>query len=165
MDELERRKFELHSQKTEYQERVEKAKRWIHEIFDRYDNPCLNYSGGKDSLVLLHLVAEKCGYSNVDIYHFDNGLLEVPGSTSFVEESVSRIGGNLFQRTSEKVNSREMLTEEGHGYNGFWGWYSYLSNEQNWDLRLVGIRAAESTERRERFDSAGRNPPINAGEE
>jgi len=165
MDDLERRKFELHSQSDEYRERVEKAEQWIHEIFDRYNNPCLNYSGGKDSLVLLHLAAEKCGYGSVDIYHFDNGLLEVPGNTDFVETSVHRIGGNLFKRTSEKANSQLMVTEEGHGYNGFWGWYSTLQGDQGWDIRLLGIRAAESTKRRDRFDSKNRGPPINTGEE
>lgn len=165
MDDLERRKFELHSEKKEFRERVEKAVRWVREIFERYESPCLNYSGGKDSLVLLHLIAEQ-GFEP-DIYHFDNGLLEVPGSTDFVEGSVQRIasGSELFKRTSDAANSEEMVLEEGHGYSGFWGWYSTLQKEQDWNIRLLGIRAEESGRREARFNSSENNAPINQDEQ
>lgn len=161
MNDLERRKFELHAGTEDYQERVERAVGWIHDVFDRFENPCLNYSGGKDSLVLLHLTAAKAGYDDVEIYHFDNGLLRVPGSDDFVRESVGRIGGDLFVRTSEAANSEDMVTEEGHGYNGFWGQYWRLAHERDWDARILGIRGNESRNRRDRFDSSGNRPPIN----
>jgi 3'-phosphoadenosine 5'-phosphosulfate sulfotransferase (PAPS reductase)/FAD synthetase len=161
VNDLERRKFELHAETDDYQERIEQAKDWIHYVFRVCENPCLNYSGGKDSLVLLHLTAAACGYDDVDIYHFDNGLLRVPGSDDFVRKSVDQIGGNLYVRTSEAANSEEMVLEEGHGYNGFWGNYFQLAHERDWDVRLLGIRAAESRSRRDRFDSSGDQPPIN----
>ncbi len=161
MTPLEHRKFDLHSQTDAFNQRVEQAETWIHSVFSRFDEPCLNYSGGKDSLVLLHLVTCACGYDDVDVYHFDNGLLKVPGSDDFVRESVSRLGGNLFHRSSEAANSEEMLTEVGHGYSGFWGWYSRLQKRREWDVRLLGIRSDESRERRDRFDSDGSAPPIN----
>lgn len=165
MNTLERRKFQLHADTDEYCSRIEQAKDWIYDVFDRFENPCLNYSGGKDSLVLLHLTAVVCGHDDVDIYHFDNGLLRVPGSDDFVRESVDRFGGNLFVRTSEAANSEEMVIEEGHGYNGFWGQYHSLVQEHGWDIRLLGIRAEESRNRRDRFDSSGDQPPINWHEE
>jgi len=127
-------------------------------VFDRFENPCLNYSGGKDSLVLLHLVCQQCGYDDVDVYHFDNGLLDVPGVGEFVRETTEEIGGNLFVRTSEAANDERMVLEEGHGYNGFWGQYWDLAKERGWDVRVLGIRAAESPERRDRFD---KQDPIN----
>lgn len=161
MNDLERRKFELHAATEGHQARIEQAVAWIHDVFDRFDAPCLNYSGGKDSLVLLHLTAARAGYDDVEIYHFDNGLLRVPGSDEFVRESVERIGGNLFVRTSSAANSEEMVLEEGHGYNGFWGQYWSLAHERDWDVRLLGIRADESRNRRDRFDSSGDRPPIN----
>lgn len=165
MNDLERRKFELHADTDGYQHRLVDAQDWIHRVFDAFDNPCLNYSGGKDSLVLLHLVTQKCGYDDVDIYHFDNGLLRVPGSDEFVEKTVERHGGNLFVRTSASVNSGEMVLEEGHGYNGFWGQYHDLARERDWDVRLLGIRAAESRNRRDRFDSSNESAPVNRHEE
>lgn len=165
MNDLEERKFRLHADTEEYQDRIAQAREWIDQTFEAFDRPCLNYSGGKDSLVLLHLTAADCGYDDVDVYHFDNGLLRVPGSDDFVHESVARIGGNLFARTSESANSDEMVLEEGHGYNGFWGQYFSLAEERGWDGRLVGIRAAESGQRRDRFDSDGTRPPINWNED
>lgn len=161
MKPLERRKFELHANTDGYERRIRQAMDWIHDVFEEFENPCLNYSGGKDSLVLLHLIAAACGYDNVEIYHFDNGLLRVPGSDDFVRESVDRIGGVLFVRTSEAANSEEMVVEEGHGYNGFWGQYWSLAHERDWDGRILGIRGQESRNRRDRFDSSGERPPIN----
>ena len=156
MTPLERRKFELHARTSGYQKRFEQATEWVKRCFRTFDNPVLNYSGGKDSLVLLHLVAHRCGYDDVDVFHFDNGLLDVPGVGDFVRESVRRIGGNLLVRTSEAANDERMVREEGHGYRGFWGHHSYLWKQRGWDARLLGIRAGESNQRRDRFGE----PPI-----
>jgi 3'-phosphoadenosine 5'-phosphosulfate sulfotransferase (PAPS reductase)/FAD synthetase len=161
MDELERRKFELHSKESDYKSRIQKAGDNIEYIFDNFESPVINYSGGKDSLVLLHLVSQRCGYQNVPVYHFDNGLLKVPGSVDFVKNSVERIGGDLFVRSSEKANSEDMILEEGHGYSGFFGWYNTLSKREGWDIRVLGIRADESNERRDRYDSEN---PVNYDE-
>lgn len=164
MDSLERRKFELHAQSDEYSRRIDRAAEWIDAVFDRFGRPCVNFSGGKDSLVMLHLVTDHCGYDAVPVYYFDNGLLEVPGASSFVEDRVAEVGGRLFKRTSEAANSPAMLREEGHGYKGFWGWYRRLADEHGWDVRLIGIRAAESRERRDRFDTDS-GPPVNHHEQ
>lgn len=165
MTPLEFRKFERHAQREPYQRRVSQAAEWIDALFGRFSNPVVNYSGGKDSLVLLHLVTQRCGYDDVDVFHFDNGLLNVPGVGEFVRESVGRHGGELYYRTSEAANSGEMVLEEGHGYNGFWGHHAQLWHDCDWTCRLLGIRAEESRERRDRFDSSGSQPPINWHEE
>lgn len=160
MNALEHRKFELHADTREYHRRIQQAAKWVHEAFRRFEAPVLNYSGGKDSLVLLHLIAERCGYDSVPIFHFDNGLLQIPGVTRFVRESVSRIGGNLIVATSEKANSDEMVTEQGHGYAGFWGQHHHFAEQHEWDARLLGIRAAESNRRRDRFAMDENELPI-----
>jgi 3'-phosphoadenosine 5'-phosphosulfate sulfotransferase (PAPS reductase)/FAD synthetase len=161
MDSLKERELRLHSDTDDYLRRVTKAEEWVEYVFSRFENPCLNYSGGKDSLVLLHLVAERCGYDDVDIYHFDNGLLNIPGTEDYVRDSVERVGGNLYRRTSEKAQSEDMVLEEGHGYAGFWGWYAQLQEEHEWDVRLLGIRAEESRRRRDRYGE----PPVSSSEE
>lgn len=165
MTPLEYKKFERHADREPYQRRLDKAVSWVHDIFDRFENPVVNYSGGKDSLVLLHLVTLHCGYDDAAVFHFDNGLLNVPGVSEFVRESVDRHGGRLFYRTSEAANSEEMLLEEGHGYRGFWGHHRQLWDGRDWDCRLLGIRAEESRKRRDRFDSDGSRAPVNYGEQ
>lgn len=155
MKAIERRKFQRRADRDEFQRRVDRAAKWVRKASDRFDRPCIHLSGGKDSLVLLHLVTQRCGYDDAPVYHFDNGVLAVPGSTSFVQARVDELGGRLFERSSEAANDERMVLEEGHGYAGYWGCYKNLVEERGWDCRLLGIRAAESPQRRDRYGTEG----------
>ena len=157
MQKLERRRFELHARAADYQHRVDNARSFLRMTADRFDNPCLHVSGGKDSLVLWHL-AQTEDY-DWPVYHFDNGLLNVPGVTKFVRERADEWRADLHVRSSAAANDERMVLEEGHGYNGYWGQYWSLVEQHGWDVRVLGIRAAESPQRRDRFTGA---PPIDA---
>lgn len=150
MDDLERRRFRLHARQDDYQRRVERARDHLQAVADVFNAPCLHVSGGKDSLVLWHLAVQDCGF-DWPVYHFDNGLLNVPGVTEYVRKRACAWGSNLYVRTSEAANDERMVLEEGHGYNGYWGQYSELVESHGWDVRVLGIRAAESAQRRDRF--------------
>lgn len=151
MNKLEKEKFRLYSKTNEYKDKILQAKERIDRIFQDYNNPCLNYSGGKDSHVLMHLIANS-GYSP-DVYHYDNGLLQVPGSVDFVKSSVKKLlpDSKLFLVSSKRANEKEMLFSVGQGYNGFFGQYKNLKEKRDWDIRIIGIRAQESGERKKRF--------------
>jgi 3'-phosphoadenosine 5'-phosphosulfate sulfotransferase (PAPS reductase)/FAD synthetase len=148
MDDLERRKFELHAQQDAYQDKLADAERYVNAVFDRYANPHVEFSGGKDSLVTLHLVADRCGYSNVDVFHFENAVLGLPGVTDYARTAVEEIGGTLVHRAGEKESSM----------GGFWTHLSDLYQQRNWDVRVMGIRAEESNTRRDRVDDDARLP-------
>lgn len=152
MNALEERRFRLHAKQADYQGRIADARSHLDAITDRYDAPCLHVSGGKDSLVLWHLTVT----SGVDwpVYHFDNGALNVPGVTEFVRERAREWGSSLYTRSSEAANDERMVVEEGHGYNGYWGQYWHLVGKHGWDVRVLGIRADESPQRRDRFTGA-----------
>jgi len=141
MDELERRKFNLHAQTEEYNERINDAEQYVGEAFDRFDNPCLEFSGGKDSLVMLHLTVDRCGFDAVDIFFFEQAYLAVPGTAEFVRETVDQYGGTLVHRAGEAVTDED---------NNYFDWYTRLKAERGWDVRLLGIRAEESAKRRDR---------------
>jgi len=143
VDKLEERKFRLHARQKGYQDRISDAQEYVRKAFDRFDNPVLEFSGGKDSLVMLHLVAERCGYKDVDVFHFEQAYLSVPGTSEFVEETVEQYGGRLFKRAGEAV------TDDN---NNYWDWYYRLKGKRDWDVRLLGIRAGESSKRRDRAD-------------
>lgn len=160
MERLEKRKFKLHSQTDGYRQRVEQAENWIQRIFARYDNPYISVSGGKDSLVMHHLVTQRCGYSDVDVFHFDWGARNVPGVEEFVEKKVERFGGNLISRTSEGVQEEAFARDEHNGMQGIIGWTKVLSDEQGWDAALLGIRAEESPKRRDQYTGT---PPSTSG--
>ncbi|WP_336328505.1 phosphoadenosine phosphosulfate reductase family protein [Halovenus sp. HT40] len=150
MQDLEQRRFRLHARADGYQRRIERAGTYIERIDERFDAPSLHVSGGKDSLVLWHLMHESA--IEWPVFHFDNGLLNVPGVTEFVRHLADEWESQLYVRSSEAVNDERMLLEEGHGYNGYWGTYERLARKQHWDCRVLGIRAAESPQRRDRFD-------------
>jgi 3'-phosphoadenosine 5'-phosphosulfate sulfotransferase (PAPS reductase)/FAD synthetase len=149
MQDLEARRFRLHARTQGYDERLARARGHLDATAGRFDAPCLHVSGGKDSLVLWHL-AVSAGYG-WPVYHFDNGLLNVPGVTEFVRGRAQEWDGELYVRTSEAANGGRMVLEEGHGYNGYWGQYWQLVEQHGWDCRVLGIRAAESAQRRDRF--------------
>jgi len=149
MNDLEERRFRLHAQKDDYKRRVAGGRQNLQAVAERFDAPCLHVSGGKDSLFLWHLAVEV----GLDwpVYHFDNGVLNVPGVTEFVRERAADWKADLYVRTSEAANDERMVVEEGHGYNGYWGQYWTLVGEYGWDVRVLGIRAEESSRRRDRF--------------
>lgn len=149
MNDLEERRFRLHARQADSQRRVDAACSHLDAVADRFDSPCLHVSGGKDSVVLWHL-AVTAGY-NWPVYHFDNGLLNVPGVTEYVRDRASEWDADLYVRTSEAANDERMVVEEGHGYDGYWGQYWSLVDDHGWDVRVLGIRAAESSQRRDRF--------------
>ena len=158
MNDLEERRFRLHAKQDDYQQRVTEAQTHLSAVSGRYDAPCLHVSGGKDSLVLWHLATTN-GY-DWPVYHFDNGVLNVPGVTEFVRQRASDWNADLYVRTSEAANDERMVVEEGHGYNGYWGQYWSLVGEHGWDVRVLGIRADESSQRRDRFTGT---PPTDRG--
>ena len=152
MHELEQRRFELHASTSEYHQRIATARDAIHATAERYERPCLHVSGGKDSLVLWHLASQQCGL-DWPVYHFDNGLLNVPGVTGLVRETATAWDSDLYVRTSEAANDERLVLEEGHGYNGYWGHYASLVKQNGWTCRVLGIRGQESPQRRDRFSS------------
>jgi len=155
---LERRKFQLQADTDGYQERIQKAKEYIWSAFEKYEEPYVSVSGGKDSTVLHHLVVQRCGY-NADVFQFDWGFRNLPGINEHVDHLVSEFGGTLVRRTSEKVNNPERFAnDEHHGIAGLMGWTRKLGNERGWDAALLGIRAEESPARREKYVG---DPPTN----
>lgn len=157
MKDLEERRFQLHAKQDGYQKRVAQAETHLSAVSRRFDDPCLHVSGGKDSLVLWHLATSN-GHG-WPVYHFDNGLLNIPGVTEFVSERAREWDADLYVRTSEAANDERMLLEEGHGYDGYWGHYWNLVNEHGWSARVLGIRADESSQRRDRFTGS---PPTDS---
>jgi len=149
---LEQRRFELHAQTDEYQRRIQQARDRIQATVDRYGTPYVAVSGGKDSTVVYHLAVMGCGLHDLDVFHFDWGLRNIPGINEHVRDLVDEYGGTLIQRTSEGVTDEETFAEDEHkGMAGIMGWVARLKNERGWDVGMLGIRAEESAKRRDDY--------------
>lgn len=152
MTPLEQRRFELHAQTDEYQQRIKQAESRVEASVERFGTPYVAVSGGKDSTVLYHVAVDACNLDNIDVFHFDWGLRNIPGINDHVRALVDAYGGTLIQRTSEGVTDEATFARDEHkGMAGIMGWVAKLGGERGWDVGLLGIRAEESAARRDEY--------------
>ena len=66
-----RRTYEMHSKHKSYRDNIKLAEDNISEILTSKYNPIIEYSGGKDSLVLLHMIMQQD--NTIPIFNFHPG--------------------------------------------------------------------------------------------
>jgi sulfate adenylyltransferase subunit 2 len=88
----------------------------IREVAAEMQRPCLLFSGGKDSAVLLHLAKEAFAPAKLPfpVMHVDTGL-NFPEVVRFRDEWVSEIGAELIVASVPDAISRGLVTEEPNG--------------------------------------------------
>ncbi len=155
--------FILWSETSEYREKVREAKGIINKALRQYTNPYVSYSGGKDSLCLLHLVLQE--QNDVDIWHWDYGDTLMPRSIEKeILKNAREIGAKniIIKKRGDNKHARE---DYKFGYRHFFISLIQLKKEKGWDLGFIGIRKEESL-RRERqyshfFDKQSCYPILN----
>lgn len=81
----------------------------MREVFTQFDNPCILFSGGKDSIVLTHL-AKKAFYPAkipFPLVHIDTGH-NFPETIAFRDDLIEKMGATLV------VGSVQQSIDEGH---------------------------------------------------
>lgn len=88
----------------------------IREVAAEMQRPCLLFSGGKDSAVLLHLAASAFAPARLPfpVMHVDTGL-NFPEVLSFRDKWVSEIGAELIIASVPDAISRGLVREEPNG--------------------------------------------------
>jgi phosphoadenosine phosphosulfate reductase len=77
------------------EEKKEEAVSFIRSIYEKYKLPVvISFSGGKDSLVTLHLVLEALGNEKVTVL-FNNTGIEFPETVEYVKKTADFMGLNL----------------------------------------------------------------------
>ena len=90
--------------------KIEKTKRRIKEWYDYWDGQVyVSFSGGKDSTVLLDLVRNVCGYTDVPAVFVDTGL-EYPEIRRFVKEV------NNVEWLKPKKNFKQVIKDYGYPF-------------------------------------------------
>lgn len=91
--------------------KIVKTMQRIHEWVDRYgeDGVYVSFSGGKDSTVLLDIVRNRCGYTNVPAVFVDTGL-EYPEIREFVKKFDNVVW------LKPKMNFKQVIQKYGYPF-------------------------------------------------
>jgi len=140
--------FKLWSETKEYKDKVEESRRVISNAFTRYKNPYVAYSGGKDSIAMLHLVLQQ--KPEIDIWHFDHGKALMPREIEReIIHNAKLLGAkNLIIKTSKQLGKESARWDYKIWYNSFFGILNSVTNERGWDGVFLGLRQEESAKRK-----------------
>ncbi|KXZ40025.1 Phosphoadenosine phosphosulfate reductase family protein [Alkalithermobacter thermoalcaliphilus JW-YL-7 = DSM 7308] len=143
-----------YSETKTHKQRVQKAKDLIQKILQKHKKPYVAFSGGKDSLCLLHLVYKQ--NPNIDVMFHDSGV-ELPESYIQIQKIKETWGINLHVIKSP-VNTLDVYKRkkgifigaaEDIAFNEVMGMpiKKWSKNNGN-DLAFIGLRKEESKKRR-----------------
>jgi 3'-phosphoadenosine 5'-phosphosulfate sulfotransferase (PAPS reductase)/FAD synthetase len=136
--------FQMWSKTKEHKQRLEQAKKNIKHVLEYY-NPIVLFSGGKDSLVLLHMVMHE--NNQIPVYYSDSGYdydsQQIKMPTKMTKE-ILEIGKKAGAQTIYSCGHKDPNSRR------FFGNLFKVMKKHNCDLELLGIRAGESTGRKNR---------------
>ena len=136
--------FLWHSKHEDYKKHLEEAKANIEYILEHY-NPVILYSGGKDSLVLLHMIMQYDKtlpiYYNDSGYDYESQQQKMP--TEFTKE-ILEIG---YETGANHIHIGGGSTPSSRKFFG--QLFQYMKQEKA-NLELLGIRGGESVGRNNR---------------
>lgn len=136
--------FELWAGMEDYKKRIEEAENNINQIL-KTEKPVVLYSGGKDSLVLLHMAMLQD--DSIPVYYSDSGYdyesqqIKMPRAmTDEIIEIGREAGAKILYSCGHKDPSSRR----------FFGNLFSIMRKHNCDVELLGIRGGESTRRARR---------------
>ena len=142
--------FKLWAETKEYKSSISLAQKVIKGAINKYNNPYLSFSGGKDSTVMLHLVLQE--YGEIPVWHWDYGNQLMPRSIEKeVVMNARKIG--VKKLIVEKRQGFDARVNPGQGYKQFFGSINRLKKEHGWSLGFVGVRQEESIKRKSNYKS------------
>lgn len=152
MPRRQRRAYEIHAKSNEYKQRIREAKQNIHEILSEKEfKPVIEYSGGKDSIVLVDLVMRQDNTVPVWNYHpgYAHSINQLFRSQNTQDEIIKTL--HTMKNVPETVHVANIPADDENYLirDYFEVLFEYMQlNELN--LELLGIRGQESVTRKQR---------------
>jgi len=149
VDKKTRQTFLLWAETEEHKQAVVEAEKVIEKALKQFNKSFVSYSGGKDSLAMLHLVLQQ--HPNVTVIHWDYGPYFMPREIEReIIENAKKIGvKNLLVKTSplyEKLGRKARNILGRH----FIGKVIPELVKEGYDCCFLGLRAEESNKRKRR---------------
>jgi len=148
MDEKTREYFILWSETKQFYDKIVRTERFLKSLGEM-DGIYVACSGGKDSMVLLHL-ADKC-IDSFDIFHWDHGVYLIPRKIEReIQRNIRQIasGRRLIIASSPRLNNIDIRWNYKIWYYCFHGILRKLIEKYGWKIGLLGFRSEESIKRR-----------------
>jgi 3'-phosphoadenosine 5'-phosphosulfate sulfotransferase (PAPS reductase)/FAD synthetase len=141
-----RQSYLWHSKHKTYQEHVKEAKQNIEHVLENY-NPILLYSGGKDSLVLLHMIMQYT--KDIPIYYNDSGYDYESQQQKMPKDFTKEILEIGYETGARDIHVGGGSTPSSRKFFG--QLFEYMKQEGA-NLELLGIRGGESVGRKNRVN-------------
>jgi 3'-phosphoadenosine 5'-phosphosulfate sulfotransferase (PAPS reductase)/FAD synthetase len=145
-----RRGFELHTKHDEYKNRLKEAKENIQTILNSYYNPVIEFSGGKDSLVLLNLFCKEDPTLPVFYYvpSYSYNAEQIHASIKTVKNVIK----SAESTGATNIHNMNLPIKENGVYNCRDYFPLLFECMEKWDcdLEVLGIRGGESITRKHR---------------
>lgn len=146
MTPIERATFLLHAELDDYQARIASAQKIISDALSWSERPYVAYSGGKDSLVMVHMVLQAC--PRALIWHFWYGPYYFPIE---MENEVLR-AAHAIGAINTRIDTSEKYRQGRSPKNTFFpllhGKIIPELLEDGYDLAFIGLRREESRRRK-----------------
>ncbi len=158
MTPIERATFLLHADLEDYQARTQATRHFITETFERAEKPHIAYSGGKDSLVMLHMALQV--KPDILVWHWDYGPYYMPREIETeIMENAKAIGAkNILVDTSKKYNAGR--SPNNILFPALFGHIRPRMMADGYDLACIGLRAEESQRRKRKTTGGYRNKKL-----
>ena len=145
-----RKTYEMHSKHKSYQKNIKLANDNITKILESEYKPVIEYSGGKDSLVLLHMIMQQDNTIPIFNYH--------PCYGKYAKQIYrTQKTHNELMKSAEIAGAMDLTVVNTPFWNGekylIGDYFPMLFNfmkKRDCDLELLGIRGSESITRKHR---------------
>jgi 3'-phosphoadenosine 5'-phosphosulfate sulfotransferase (PAPS reductase)/FAD synthetase len=149
----EREKFLLWSLDSDFVALVAETEERLAGWASEFESPCVAFSGGKDSTVMLHLALRHWPGERVLVWHWDYGEWLMP--RPFQREVLHNLrvltsGTGARLRVDMRPGGMESRHDSATGYRAFFGALHRAIEASNCDVNMSGLRASESGSRRRR---------------
>lgn len=154
MTPIERATFLLHAELEDYRARIQAARHFITEALERAEKPYISYSGGKDSLVMLHMALQ--AFPEVLVWHWDYGSHYMPREleAEILKNAHETGARNIHVDTSKKYDAGR--SPKNILFPALFGYIQPRMISDGYDMVCIGLRAEESKRRKAKTASGYR---------